>query len=341
MALRTGQIMAIRRSLDSATPEKGKDSNGPIQLFIGSSEVNLIEEQVFRYSLETHTSQNLQINTIDATTGCVKFASGLEKEFPSAMKRRVKGATNFSLARYAIPEWCDFTGRAIYCDSDQIVFDDIFKLWNFELGNCAIAAVPVQEAFSSPHYEKHILNDLRRAPTPLYLTSVMLLDCSKLSHWRVESFIVNMDQGAFRYREMMFLEKPFCDRYPVDIAGLPSYWNHLDRINSETRLLHFTDLTSQPWLFPHNSTAHVWEQYFLAAISAGYLNSQQLSDGVAKRAISNRIAALPYMHPQLRFFLNWLWRNLEYLGLPALSIKRGLKTAKSQAKLAFRKIRRR
>ena len=50
-------------------------------------------------------------------------------------------ATPFSGFRWAVPELCNFEGKAIYCDSDFIWLSDIAKLWNqnFQTGKVVMA----------------------------------------------------------------------------------------------------------------------------------------------------------------------------------------------------------
>ena len=74
-------------------------------------------------------------------------------------------------------------------------------------------------------------------------TSVMLLDCAKLRHWRVEEQFASMFRGELDYKEWITLS-----REPRDSIGLfESGWNDLDRFSQATCMLHTTKRWTQPW----------------------------------------------------------------------------------------------
>jgi lipopolysaccharide biosynthesis glycosyltransferase len=261
------------------------------------------------YSLLKHTHTPLEINIINGETGSVTMHNGEEKQLPAIVSDRLKGATAFSLARYAIPQWCNFQGRAIYCDSDQISLEDIANLWNFELSDAAVAAVDVKAAESGKDYVNSFLQQLIASPDPYYLTSVMLLDCSKLQEWRIESIIQGLNQGQFSYPELMFLGNDFLQQTPISIAALPSEWNHLDVLTSNSKIVHFTDLTSQPWLFHHNAVSAFWEKFYLEAVEQGFVKPEDIEDAYQRRVISKRIKNLPQMTGSIGQITNYVWRT--------------------------------
>ena len=55
------------------------------------------------------------------------------------MENRKLGDT-FSGFRWAIPEYCQFQGKAIYMDTDVIVLDDLALLWEHPIEANAIVA---------------------------------------------------------------------------------------------------------------------------------------------------------------------------------------------------------
>jgi hypothetical protein len=74
-------------------------------------------------------------------------------------------------------------------------------------------------------------------------TSVMLLDCAKLGHWKV----------AEQFEEMFRFERDYkkwiCLGYePREIIGLfENEWNDFDKLTPQTRMLHTTKRRTQPW----------------------------------------------------------------------------------------------
>src|SRR6056300_83223 len=94
-------------------------SNTAIKIFIGTSDSqDKIIEQVYLFSLFKNTDAELDITFMR----------------PKKMGwTRNNWGTPFTSFRYAVPELCNFKGRAIYTDVDMINFRDIKELWETDL----------------------------------------------------------------------------------------------------------------------------------------------------------------------------------------------------------------
>jgi hypothetical protein len=74
-------------------------------------------------------------------------------------------------------------------------------------------------------------------------TSVMLLDCAKLAHWRC----------AEQFDEMFAFKRDYMDWIGLGlepretIALFENEWNDFDRLTPQTKLLHNTKRRTQPW----------------------------------------------------------------------------------------------
>lgn len=280
-----------------------------IRIFIGSSPKNLVEEAVFRYTLLKNTSTPLEIYVIDGSTGSAKnLNTGEVKELPSEIRDRIPGATAFSMARWAIPQWCHHQGRAIYCDSDQIAIADIAALWNYDLSESPIAAVPVKQAKCYKHYVEDSMRQFLQTEEVFYLASVLLLDCSKVQ-WSLNELVDLIDCSAFSLPNLMYLGEQFRTYYDISIQPLPSEWNHLDYRDANSKIVHFTDLTSQPWKFHHNPISDTWEQLFLAALDEKALTPAEIDTAYQNGWIINRIKLLAQMPKAIRRPINWIWRT--------------------------------
>jgi hypothetical protein len=281
----------------------------PIRIFIGSSAKNLIEEKVLCYTLKKYTTSPLDIYIIDGQNGSAKsLLTGELKTLPPDIVGRIPGATAFSLARWAIPQWCDYRGKALYCDSDQIALADVAELWNFELEGSACAAVPVKQAKCYKHYLDQVLRNFLLSDDEHYLASVMLFDCEQALVWNLESLIKFIDQKKFSFPNLMFLSAPFRRYFNITVKALPSEWNHLDIVDAESKIVHFTDLTSQPWRFHHHSISDVWEQYFLETIDRGELTIAEVQAAGRAGYISVRVKSLPLLPSTVRVPINQIWR---------------------------------
>ena len=109
-----------------------------IKVFVGCDPNNCDLEQmmVLDYSIHKHTQQTVEIVWMQLShdSNSVWFSD------PDNAKgwRTEKWATPFSGFRWAIPEFCDFTGRAIYMDADVLVLCDLAELWSHPMTDKAI-----------------------------------------------------------------------------------------------------------------------------------------------------------------------------------------------------------
>jgi hypothetical protein len=78
---------------------------------------------------------------------------------------------------------------------------------------------------------------------PYWASSVMLLDCQKLAHWRWEQCLEEMFSFRRDYRDWMSLWLE--NESTIGILG--DEWNHYDLLNSQTKMLHNTGRLTQPW----------------------------------------------------------------------------------------------
>jgi hypothetical protein len=76
-----------------------------------------------------------------------------------------------------------------------------------------------------------------------FASSVMLLDCAKLTHWKVEEAFEEMFTFTRDYMPWICLKME--DR---DSIGLfEPEWNDFDKLTASTKMLHTTRRKTQPW----------------------------------------------------------------------------------------------
>lgn len=266
-------------------------SPDPVRVFIGSSSKNLIEEKVLAHTLRARARSPLEIRVMDTEA-----------------RPALGGVTLFSLARFEIPSLCGYSGKAIYLDSDQIVLSDISELWNFDLGDAAAAAVPMARAkMGRPYRDSHPnVEELSRGG--YFLSSVMLLDCAKLKSWELRKIAEGILSEEYAYREVLWLGSRFKEEFGFSVKELPDGWNHLDVLEPGSKLVHLSDLGSQPWIFHHHPLGRFWESHYLEAVRKGSLSPAETDKAGRQGFISRRIAMLPRIPPELRPVLNEPWR---------------------------------
>jgi hypothetical protein len=135
---------------------------------------------------------------------------------------------SFTPLRFLPPQLCEYSGRALVIDPDVFAVSDIWDLLQKPMNGHAILARRIRP------------NDGRAA---YWASSVMLLDCSRLRHWKWDLQLQEMFSFKRDYREWISLNlEP-----DGSIGELEDVWNHYDRLDESTRLLHNTGRATQPW----------------------------------------------------------------------------------------------
>lgn len=138
---------------------------------------------------------------------------------------------SFTPLRFLPPQLMNYQGTAVVTDPDVFslpgkdIAELVFRPMN---GKAVICRKVIDKKFSRGHY---------------WGTSVMLLDCAKLTHWDWDKTIEDLFAKKIDYRDWMSL-------YLEDestLGELEEYWNSYDILNEETRLLHNTGRLTQPW----------------------------------------------------------------------------------------------
>ena len=135
---------------------------------------------------------------------------------------------SFTPLRYAVPDVVGHKGLALVTDPDVFAVGDVGELFTRDLEGKAIWCRP------RPGYSK--ITD------PL-ATSVMLLDCAKLPHWRFKE-----DLEALWAHRLDYLDWINLKREKLEMIGLlEPEWNDFDHLTPRTKLLHNTKRRTQPW----------------------------------------------------------------------------------------------
>src|SRR5690606_26123577 len=195
--------------------ERERMSSEPVQIYIGCMPSHHLAVQVLVWSVLQHTRRPVQFHRL--------YERSIVFDLPVCRENRP--GTAFSFQRFMVPQLAGYRGRALYFDSDQIVFDD------------------VGSAFDRPMQGQPVLPTRTELPwqrRPQLRSSVMLLDCARLD-WDVRGLVAELDAGRIRYPELFSL--------PQYRRCLPARWNSPDRYwPGWTALLHYTAKSKQPWL---------------------------------------------------------------------------------------------
>ena len=135
---------------------------------------------------------------------------------------------SFTPLRFAPPSLMKFDGRALVTDPDCFAVSDVADLLARDMDGKAILAVP------RPGHNKRY---------DYVATSVMLLDCAKLRHWRIDDDIDGMFKHEFDYIDWIELKR----EAPGTVGFLEREWNDFDRLEPSTMIVHMTKRRTQPW----------------------------------------------------------------------------------------------
>ncbi len=148
--------------------------------------------------------------------------------------RRSDYSQSFVPLRFLPPQLMNYEGRALVIDPDIFAVADINELLERDMGGKAIGCRRL----------RHDPRGKKPNRRPVCASSVMLLDCAKLKHWKWEEMITRLFARKMNYRHWINL-----DLEPADsICELEEGWNHLDTLNADTKLIHFTRRVTQPWM---------------------------------------------------------------------------------------------
>ena len=136
---------------------------------------------------------------------------------------------SFTPTRFLPPELMGYQGRAVVIDPDIFAIADVWELLTRDMQGKAIMC-------RRRHLTKGVVDRC-------FASSVMLLDCAKLSHWKVEEAFEQMFTFERDYMPWICLKME--DR---DSIGLfEPEWNDFDKLTPQTKMLHNTRRRTQPW----------------------------------------------------------------------------------------------
>lgn len=204
----------------------------PVRIFLGTERGQFRAERVFIWSVLRHRDpgRRYEIHLLRDLAGF----------------RRGYWLTGFTNYRFAIPEFCDFEGRAIYNDTDQIYLCDPALMFDLDMGEAGFLSINDRD------------------------TSVMLLDCARMA-----SVWSGPEVRQARRRTVEEAARRARLWGPLDPG-----WNARDSEYDPERshLVHFTTLHTQPWrpfpdqyVYQDNPTGTLWPDLEAECNAAGYL----------------------------------------------------------------------
>ncbi|MFI8983282.1 glycosyltransferase [Ectopseudomonas khazarica] len=227
------------------------DQESPIRVFVATTEEQMLSVKVLEYSMKQHSISSIEVYPMHRSSIPI----------PKPRDSKNQARTPFSFQRFLIPELLGYTGRGIYMDSDMQVFSDVREVWDFDMQGCSLLSV----LSSAP-------NDRR----PQY--SVMLLDGDRLT-WNIAEIVSGLDEGRYSYEDLMYSMSIEEAQRPLISAD----WNSLEKyVKGKTKLLHYTDMNTQPWIYAKHPFGYVWVSALIEAVENGFIDKEYVLDHVEK-----------------------------------------------------------
>jgi len=211
---------------------------------------------------------------------------------------------SFTLTRFMPPELMGFQGRAVVIDPDVFACADVWELFSRDMQGKAVLCRP--RSGTKGMIDKCLA------------TSVMLLDCAKLRHWKVEERFNQMFDFTFDYMDWICLKSE-----PPGTVGLfENEWNDFDKFTPATKMLHTTRRRTQPWktglpvdfriaerfrLFPPaawlmKARRHLFGEYGLMGHYRQHpdINQQHFFFGLLKECLDNGMVTESFLREEMR-----------------------------------------
>ena len=135
---------------------------------------------------------------------------------------------SFTPSRFLPPQLMGYQGRAVVIDPDVFALADVWELLSRDMQGKAIMCRPKSG---------------NKGKRGCLATSVMLLDCARLTHWKFDEQFNEMFEFKRDYLKWI------CLKYedPDTIGLFENEWNDFDQLTDKTRMLHNTKRRTQPW----------------------------------------------------------------------------------------------
>lgn len=201
-------------------------------VFIQANDKQMLGAIVAEYALRRHSGNNdkfdIRIMNYDDIT---VFRQREGEKFLRGGGKRLwvrDDLQSFTPSRFLPPQLMGYQGRAVVIDPDVFALADVWELLSRDMRGKAIMCRPKSG------------NKGRRG---CLATSVMLLDCEKLTHWRFEEQFNAMFENGRDYMKWI------CLKYenPETIGLFENEWNDFDHLTDRTKMLHTTKRKHQPW----------------------------------------------------------------------------------------------
>ena len=195
--------------------------------------------------------------------------------------------------RFFIPRLFPLYEKAVYIDSDTILLDDVGKLFDLEMGNNVVLAMPDPKVTAIKEFRDYVDNAIGVPHKEYVNDGVLLMDLKKMRKMNYLSIMVGMIK-----KFDADLVAPDQDYMNVILRGkigdLDAKWNMepSKRLPKDAKLVHF-NLFNKPW---HYKDVPCEELFWDAAKGTGFTGDlrrqQEAFDAKKQKAEHAKVEAL-------------------------------------------------
>ena len=201
-------------------------------VFIHVNHKQILGAIVGKYALEKHSSNTDKFDVQFIEVKDQTFLHQKEGQFYLRDGDRRKWLNNdlqsFTPLRFMPPELMGYEGRALVIDPDVFAVGDVWELLSRDMAGKSLMCRPKSG------------NKGRRGALA---SSVMLLDCARLKHWKTAEQFDEMFE--FKRDYMQWISLHLEDRSSIGL--FENEWNDFDHLTKDTKMLHTTKRWHQPW----------------------------------------------------------------------------------------------
>lgn len=220
-----------------------------MKICIMSSSINRVEERVCAWSLFDNGHDIADIYSFNTSTGHVlDFEDNVIETFDRIDE--LLGSTAFSMARFAVPEM--LPGEPILIiDPDILALQSLAPIESLTPAGC----VGMRKAYDSDAWATSVMFFQKDVVFPSFEEILQLKE-------------------EFGYGTLLSLKPEVIRRRCIKVHRLSKYWNNFDRANADTRLIHFTNLRTQPYTHDGHPLTDLWIKKAIAARAAGFVSDE-------------------------------------------------------------------
>ena len=201
-------------------------------VFIHTNHRQMLGALVSRYSLQRNSdhAEKFDVRFIDTADQPFMRAREGQLYLRDGEKRPWLNddLQSFTPLRFMPPQLMDYEGRALVIDPDVFAVGDVWDLLSRDMNGYALMCRPKTGS---------------KGKRGCLASSVMLLDCARLTHWKMGEQFDEMFEFRRDYMDWVCLKLE--DRSTIGFFG--KEWNDFDHLDERTRLLHNTKRKTQPW----------------------------------------------------------------------------------------------